>query len=517
MSETEVQSLKVLANVQAHPMTKVLATQVLTTKVLTIPPSAGVPAAKPPKALCRSRLPERQAIALISDHGDPAAEIGREEAGGQNVYVRQVGESLAKLGWQVDMFTRKTRATDDTIVQHSPYCRTIRLTAGPEEFIPRDRLFEYLPAFVTAFQKFQAKEGTNYPLIHTNYWMSAWVGLELRKASNIQIVHTYHSLGAIKYQSVANHPAIAQTRLDVERQILEQAACVVATSPQESQHLRSLVSQQGHVEIIPCGTDTENFCVMSRAEARSQLGFKADEQVVLYVGRFDPRKGIETLVRAFAQLKANSSSADKLRLVIVGGSEAGQADGNERLRIEGIINQLGLAGQTTFAGRVGHDQLPAYYTAADVCAIPSHYEPFGLVAIEAMGCGTPVVASDVGGLKFTVVPEETGLLVPPQNEAAFAEAIDRILTDDVWARKLRRQASARVQQNFSWTGAAIQLSDLYRRLLAQSLTNPNLTNPALTNPGLTNPAFASLPGTVEPGVAAQTAAKSAIPQLVKAS
>ncbi len=469
MSQTEVSSLKLAASAQAHavavhPVTKVLATAPLS-KELSV---------NPPKAQPKSRLPERQAIALISDHGDPAAEIGREEAGGQNVYVRQVGEALAKLGWQVDMFTRKSRATDDTIVQHSPHCRTIRLTAGPEEFVPRDRLFEYLPAFVTAFQKFQTKEGTNYPLIHTNYWMSAWIGLELRKTSNIQLIHTYHSLGAIKYQAVLNHPAIAQTRLDVERQILEQAACVVATSPQEKQHLRSLVSQQGHIEIIPCGTDTENFRVMSRAEARSQLGLKADEQVVLYVGRFDPRKGIETLVRAFAKIKDKSTNADKLRLMIVGGSEAGQADGDERQRIEGIVQQLGIAAQTTFAGRVGHDQLPTYYTAADVCAIPSHYEPFGLVAIEAMGCGTPVVASDVGGLKFTVVPEETGLLVPPQNEVAFAEAIDRILTDDVWARKLRRQASARVQQNFSWTGAAIQLSDLYRRLLAQSLMNPTM-------------------------------------------
>jgi D-inositol-3-phosphate glycosyltransferase len=468
MSQTEVQPLK-LANPQAHlaahPVTKVLATKLLSKE----------PAVHPPKAQPRSRLPERQAIALISDHGDPAAEIGREEAGGQNVYVRQVGEALAKLGWQVDMFTRKSRATDDTIVQHSPHCRTIRLTAGPEEFVPRDQLFEYLPAFVTAFQKFQTKEGTNYPLIHTNYWMSAWIGLELRKTSNIQLIHTYHSLGAIKYQTVLNCPAIAQTRLDVERQILEQAACVVATSPQERQHLRSLVSQKGNIEIIPCGTDTENFRVMSRAEARSQLGLKADEQVVLYVGRFDPRKGIETLVRAFAKIKDKSANADKLRLVIVGGSEAGQSDGDERLRIEGIVEQLGITAQTTFAGRVGHDQLPAYYTAADVCAIPSHYEPFGLVAIEAMGCGTPVVASDVGGLKFTVVPEETGLLVPPQNEAAFAEAIDRILTDDVWARKLRRQASARVQQNFSWTGAAIQLSDLYRRLLAQSLMHPTIS------------------------------------------
>ncbi|HEY9638998.1 MAG TPA: glycosyltransferase, partial [Coleofasciculaceae cyanobacterium] len=230
-----------------------------------------------------------------------------------------------------------------------------------------------------------------------------------------------------------------------------------------------------------------NFYVMPKSEARAQLGLAADEQVVLYVGRFDARKGIETLVRAFAQLKhqakyQQAEGSSKLRLVIVGGSEPGQSDGIERQRIEGIVQELGIAAETWFAGRVGHEHLPTYYTAADVCVIPSHYEPFGLVAIESMACGTPVVASEVGGLKFTVVPEETGLLVPPQNQTAFADAIDRILTDDIWARKLRRQATLRVQQNFSWTGVAIQLSDLYRRLLAQSIMHPSFNLGQMTQP-----------------------------------
>ncbi|UBF27715.1 glycosyltransferase family 1 protein [Kovacikia minuta CCNUW1] len=434
-----------------------------------------VASATSPYVSSRRNAPNRQAIALISDHGDPAAEIGKEEAGGQNVYVRKVGEALAKLGWQVDMFTRKSRPDDAKIVQHSPHCRTIRLTAGPEEFIPRDQLFDYMPEFVESFQKFQSKEGTNYPLIHTNYWMSAWVGLRLREASNIQLVHTYHSLGAVKYQAVPHKPAIADTRLAVEQQILEQANCVVATSPQEEEMLRTLVSQQGCIEVIPCGTDISTFHTIPKAEARAKLGLKQNEAIILYVGRFDPRKGIETLVRACAELKDHTN----LRLVIVGGSEPGSVDGEERERIERIVAELGLTEQTLFAGRVGHDLLPLYYTAADVSVIPSHYEPFGLVAIEAMACGTPVVASDVGGLKFSVVPEETGLLVPPQDVDGFAQAIDRILSDEIWARKLRKQASLRVQQNFSWSGVAVHLSNLYRHLLAQSISSELLWNEPL--------------------------------------
>ncbi|MGV0028977.1 glycosyltransferase family 4 protein [Phormidesmis priestleyi] len=433
----------------------------------------------PAPYVTRPTMPNRQAIALISEHGDPAADIGKEEAGGQNVYVRQVGESLAKLGWQVDMFTRKTREDDETIVQHSPHCRTIRLIAGPQEFVPRDRLFEFMPAFVEAFQTYQAKY--HYPLIHTNYWMSAWVGLEVKKTHNVQLIHTYHSLGAIKYQAVPNRPPIASTRLDVEQQILEQSNCIVATSPQEQEALRTLVSHLGHIEVIPCGTDIENFQAIPKSEARSQLGFKPDEQIALYVGRFDPRKGIETLVRACAQLKENPD----LRLVIVGGSDPTQPDGQERLRIAAIVEGLGLSEQTTFSGRVGHDRLPLYYTAADVCVIPSHYEPFGLVAIEAMACGTPVVASAVGGLKFSIVPEETGLLVSPQNVGAFADAIERILSDELWAKKLKKQASERVQRNFSWSGVAAQLSDLYRRVLAQSIAHEMLVGERPTDPAPT--------------------------------
>jgi len=431
----------------------------------------------------------RQAIALISDHGDPAHEIGKDEVDGQTVYVRRVGEALAKLGWQVDIFTRKVNPDDPAIVELSPHCRTIRLVAGPQAFLARDQVFSHMPEFVAAFQKFQSKEGTNYPLVHTNHWMSAWVGMQLRQQHNIQLVHTYHSLGAEKYQSMVLRPALAETRLAVETQILETATCVVATSPQEETTLRELVSTAGTIEVIPCGTDTETFHTIPKAEARATLGLAQDEAILLYVGHFDHQKGLETLVQACVRLQAGvepqtvalesataaySLNPAKLRLVIVGGQDSDHADDSERQRIEGLIGELGLAAQTTFVGQVSQSTLPLYYTAADVCVIPSHYEPFGMVALEAMACGTPVVASAVGGLKFTVIPEETGLLVPPQDVEAFAQAIARVLSDELWARKLARQAPIRVQQNFSWTGVAAQLSNLYRRLLAQSISHDGL-------------------------------------------
>lgn len=407
-----------------------------------------------------------KSIALISVHGDPAIEIGKEEAGGQNVYVRKVGEALGNLGWQVDLFTRKSNATQPTVVQHTPNCRTIRLVAGPEEFVPRQKIYEYVPQFVQEFLKFQEQQHLDYRLVHTNYWISAAVGMELKKFQPIQQVHTYHSLGAVKYKAVSTIPMIATTRLGIEKACLENADRIVATSPQEKEHMRTLVSTKGQIDVIPCGTDIHQFGGVSRAIAREKLGIPQDSSLVFYVGRFDPRKGIETLVRAVS--RSTLRGQQDLRLMIGGGWRPGQSDGKERDRIGHLVEKLGIADLTSFPGRIGHDKLPLYYAAANVCVVPSHYEPFGLVAIEAMASGTPVVASDVGGLQFTVVSEKTGLLCPPQDDAAFAVAIDRILSHPDWQADLGKAARQRVESQFSWDGVARQLSDLYSTLLVQS-------------------------------------------------
>ncbi|WP_341525511.1 glycosyltransferase family 1 protein [Nostoc sp. UHCC 0302] len=404
-------------------------------------------------------------IALISVHGDPAIEIGKEEAGGQNVYVRHVGEALAQLGWQVDMFTRKGSTEQDTIVQHSENCRTIRLKAGPLEFVPRDNLFTYLPEFVENVLKFQQENNIRYQLVHTNYWLSSWVGMQLKKIQGSKQIHTYHSLGAVKYNTIKTIPLIASQRLAVEKEVLETAERIVATSPQEKQHMRSLVSTKGNIDIIPCGTDINRFGSIGRDAARAELGIAPEAKVVLYVGRFDPRKGIETLVRALN--KSELRDSHNLQLIIGGGSTPGNSDGKERDRIEGIVKELGMSDLTTFAGRLSQDILPTYYAAADVCVVPSHYEPFGLVAIEAMASGTPVIASDVGGLQFTVVPEETGLLAPPEDVNAFASAIDRILINPEWRNELGKAGRKRVETKFSWHGVATQLSELYTQLSQQ--------------------------------------------------
>lgn len=411
----------------------------------------------------------KRCIALISVHGDPAIDIGKEEAGGQNVYVRHVGEALANRGWFVEMFTRRSHEHQPSSVEHSPNCRTIRLTAGPHDFVPRDEIFDYLPDFVQEFIKHQQRTGIRHTLVHTNYWLSSWVGMEYkRRQPGVQQVHTYHSLGAVKYQTVEHIPPIASTRLEVEKRCLETAERIVATSPQERDHMRSLVSTQGSIDVIPCGTDIDRFGSMTQQDARRKLGLDPDDRIVFYVGRFDPRKGIETLVRAVGQSALRGES--NFKLIIGGGSRPGHSDGRERDRIETIVAELGMDSFTTFPGRIEDEDLPAYYAAADVCVVPSHYEPFGLVAIEAMASGTPVVASDVGGLQFTVNSEETGLLVPPKDDVAFSKAIDRIVCDRQWRDELGQAARKRIETYFSWGGVATQLDTLYRELIHHQLS-----------------------------------------------
>ncbi len=414
---------------------------------------------------------EERRIALISIIGDPAVKIAQAEAGSRDIYVRQIGEALARQGWQVDLFTRRSSVDQAAVVQHGLNCRTIRLEAGPKAFVRQDDLFAHLPEFVRQFQGFQQREGVQYPLIHTNHWLSSWVGMELKKHHPTIQVHTYHSLGALKYQVTPELPKIATTRLAIEKACLETAERIVATSPQEKQQMQTLVSHKGCIEMVPCGTDLERFGSIRRQDARLKLGIPLETKLVFYVGRFSQPKGIETLVRAIAQSRFRDNAG--LRLIIAGGSSPSQQDGLnddriERDRIAAIVTDLGLDNLTTFPGYLDETNLPLYYAAADVCAIPSHYEPFGPIAVEAMASGTPVVASSVGGLQFTVVPEVTGLLVPAKDEVALAVAIDRILANQDWRDQLGQTGRQRAEIAFSWDSVASRLAHLYTKLLAQS-------------------------------------------------
>ncbi len=412
--------------------------------------------------------------ALISVHGDPTAEIGKEGAGGQNIYVRELGLALAKRGCQVDIFTRREHPNQEEIVQLAPGCRTIRLSAGPAKFISRNELFEHLPEFVEAWLNFQQRTHVKYALIHTNYWLSGWVGLKLKAKLGFSQIHTYHSIGAVKYRDVQKPPQIALIRQHVEKAILEQTDCVIATSPQEAEDLRQFISQHGRIKVIPCGINAEHFSSVSQEVARQQLGIAPDSRIIMYVGRFDPRKGVETLVKACTNLP------NPFKLYLVGGSREHAADFQEQLRIQALVEKLGLEAITVFTGRISQQMLPTYYAAGDICVVPSYYEPFGLVAIEAMAAGTPVIASEVGGLQHTVVHGETGLLVPSCNSNALAIAIRHLLEDPTLRQRYGNAARHWVRSRFSTQAVTAQIYELYQSLTLATFVQQIIQTQKLT-------------------------------------
>ncbi len=399
-----------------------------------------------------------QTIALISVTSDPAAETGS-----QNVYVRQLGEALSRLGWQIDMFTRKVDASQADIVQHNPQCRTIRLTAGAEEFVPRQKLIGYLPEFLKQLRQFQLANNIQYRLIHTNYWLSAWVGMELKKIQPLKHVHTYHSLGAVKYNSVNHLANIAKTRLAIEKACLEIADLSIATCPQQRDYLRELVSDRGNIEIIPCGTDTNIFGSIAQVAARKKLGIEPDIFNILYVGRFNIHQGIETLVKAVS--KPSLHTVGNIHLTLVNNSHL--SNELERKSIEKLVWDLGLENITTFVEELSREELATYYAAADVCVVPSHYNPSGIVAMEAMASGTTVIASNVGGLKYVVEHEKTGLLFPSRNSFLLTKAIHRLITQPELRLRLSVLARERAFELFTWDGVANQLSELYQEQIGQ--------------------------------------------------
>lgn len=408
-------------------------------------------------------------IALISFHADPAIAIDRSEGSkdgiyvnGQSIYVGSLGLELSKLGLVVDMFTRKSLPGQSSTVHHNANLNTIRLNAGHEHFIHRDELFQYLPAFIENLINYCKDNDKEYDIVHTNYWMSGWTGLELRKKWNIKHVHTNHSLGIVKYDDNAKLPPIGKQRLSVEKQILEKANLTIATCPEEHSALK-ILSDNCRIKTIPCAIDVERFALLSRYEARKRLNIPERKNIVLYVGRFDPRKGIRTLIQAINILCLRGNN--DLQLMIVGDYlSEDEVVKNEYAELKELICKNNMENMTSFEGAIPYHDMPRYYKAADVCVVPSHYEPFGLVAIEAMASGIPVVASDVGGLKYSVENEKTGLLFEPKKHQELANSINRVLSSPEFKSNLGSKAINRATDYFNIRVIARQLKAEYESI-----------------------------------------------------
>ena len=399
-------------------------------------------------------------IAVLSVHTSPLAILGGREAGGMNVYVRELSQAMGARGYIVDVFTRRASAEAPDTQPFGPNARVINIDAGPPGPIEKEALAGHLGEFEAHLLAFAEREGVTYDMVHSHYWMSGEVAMRLAERWRVPHVAMFHTLGEVKNRARATEHEPA-SRIDAERRIATSADRIVVASKHEQHLLTALYgADASRIAVVPCGIDLELFAPMEKEFARNKLGLKDGERVILFVGRIEPLKGIDILISAAAQLHED----ENFIVLIVGGDARASAE-IEQLRAQ--AEHLGVGHHIAFVGSVEHSQLPLYYNAADVCVVPSYYESFGLVAVESMACGTPVVASRVGGLTATVQDGETGYLIPWRCPEPFAERLELLLDNDELRASFGRAGREAVER-FRWANVADAIGALYESLLVEA-------------------------------------------------
>jgi len=409
---------------------------------------------------------------MLSYHTCPLATLGGKDTGGMNVYVRDLTRELGRLGIHVDVFTR----SQDEHVPHVLHDlgfgnRVVHVPAGPEVPIPKSELAGYIPQFVDGICQFAKDKGIKYDLIHSHYWMSGLAAESLSDIwSGIPILQMFHTLGEMKNR-VARREADREGsyRLDGERRVIARADRIIAATPAEQAQLEWLYKTNAlKVKIIPPGVDTSHFYPIPADEARQFIGLAPDDRMILFVGRIEPLKGVATLIQAVACL-ALKNLKEPVRLAVIGGDPEAVADemSDEMVRLQRLCDELTVGKMVVFLGKRGQDTLPYYYSAAEVVVMPSHYESFGMVALEAMACGTPVIASQVGGLAFLVQDGVTGYTVPAEDQIALCEKLTGLLGQESLRQEMGRNA-AEYAQKYDWEKIAQLIVGVYTELIGNA-------------------------------------------------
>lgn len=414
----------------------------------------------------------RPRIAFISDHASPLAVLGGVDSGGQNVYVAELAKYLALTTreYAVDVFTRWEDADVAHIVEFLPGVRVINIKAGPVSYQPKEQLLGFMDEFSENMITFIEQEGIRYELVHANFFMSALVAMRLKELLGIPYVVTYHALGKVRLLHQADQDHFPAERLDIELRTARFADKVIAECPQDCNDLMELYNiDQSKIAMAPCGFCPTEFYPINQAFARKMLKLDPDEKIILQLGRMVPRKGVDNVIRS---IRLMGQTPYQVRLLVVGGEseEPDFSNGSECARLRAIAVEEGVAHQVTFIGRRSGKQLKYFYSAADVFVTTPWYEPFGITPLEAMACGTPVIGSAVGGIKYSVKDGQTGFLVPPKNPEALAVKLKQLLGDRKLIMRMQANALRRVHMQFTWSGVAEKISGIYREILEPVVT-----------------------------------------------
>jgi D-inositol-3-phosphate glycosyltransferase len=395
-------------------------------------------------------------IAMISVHTSPLAALGSKKTGGLNVYVRELSKALAKSGVEVDIYTRRI-SSDEAEIDRSlgTGIRVIHVNAGPLRILDPGEIYPYLSQFAAGVIAFATKQGgLAYEFVYSHYWLSGWVANKLKEVWGTPFVQMFHTLGQMKNRigTGPNTPRLPDVRVATETQIVHWADRLVAATPAEYTQLLWLYrADRRKIAIVPPGVDASHFRPIPTSEARQLLGMNPGCELLLFVGRIEPLKAIDTIFDAVELIRESAPClADRICVAVIGG-DPHDTDDQEMQRLQDLAyNHKRLRGIVDFLGAKEHELLPLYYAAASVVIVPSDYESFGMVALEAMASGTPVIASEVGGLAHLVKDKETGYLIPSRDPASLAECVCTIITSPS-QRELLGKNAARLAEQYDWS------------------------------------------------------------------
>jgi D-inositol-3-phosphate glycosyltransferase len=404
-------------------------------------------------------------VATLMVHTSPLDQAGTGDAGGMNIYVVEAAQNMAAMGVQVDIFTRRTDIDIADVVEVSPGVRVIQLNVGPVSGVTKEQLPKLIPELSVAFT--QAMSNDHYDVIHSHYWISGKVAMPVAKELGIPLVHTMHTMARVKNLNLAEgetpEPMI---RVQGETQVVAAADALVANTDAEAASLVSLYEAcPDNVLVVSPGVNLKVFTPGSgRAAAREVVGLDKDAHIISFVGRIQPHKGPEVLIRAIAEMVSHSPHLrQKLITNIIGGASG--ANQSEVERLKELVSWLGIADVVRFAPPVPREDLPQWYRASDLVCVPSYSESFGLVALEAQACGTPVVATAVGGLRTAVADGISGVLVDGHDPRAWSSVLARLLQEPQ-RRVLLSMGAVEHASHFGWDATSRGTLDIYDRVLS---------------------------------------------------
>lgn len=399
-------------------------------------------------------------IAMLSVHSCPVGNLGAKDTGGMSVYIRELARELCHQGHTVDVFTRMHDPTDPQVVDLGEGARLIHIKAGQELDIHKLALYSYLPDFACNMERYRKDNDLEYDLVFSHYWLSCWVGKYLKIWWRVPHITMFHTMGAIK-NSIGIGEEEPELRIVTEREAVQDSHRIIASTEREKEAIvRYYGATPDRIGVVPCGVNRELFQPIDKQTARRQLELN-DKKIILFVGRIDPLKGIGQLLQAVSSLRDTTNP----RLVIIGGDED---DGDAVKWLKEVTEDLNLTDRVTFKGMVKHKELPLYYNAADVTVVPSYYESFGLVALESLACGTPVVSTDVGNMRNIIRQGETGYVLADNDPKGLASKISAILsgTGSIASASLIRESI----RNYDWSNIAGAIAREFYKVSSQKLT-----------------------------------------------